>query len=50
MSDLRKGPCTTYYFREFSNESRYKVAHWDPILAAKAAGFIEEVYIFFFSF
>jgi hypothetical protein len=31
-----------YYFKGFSNESSYEVAFWDPILVAKAAGFIKE--------
>ena len=40
ISDLEKDPYTTYYFAGFPRESCTEVARWDPILAAKAAGFV----------
>jgi hypothetical protein len=42
ISDLKKDPYTAYYFKGFLNESSNEITHWDPILAAKAAGFIKE--------
>ena len=42
IPDLKKDTYTEYYFKGFSNESSYEVALWDPILAAKATGFIKE--------
>jgi len=44
ISDLKKDPYIAHYFKGFLNESSNEVVtHWDPILAAKAAGFIEEL-------
>ncbi len=41
ISESKKDPYTAHYFKGFSNESSYEATHWDPMLAAKAAGFIK---------
>ena len=42
ISTLEKNPYTTYYFAGFPKESRNEVIYWDPILATKAAGFLDD--------
>jgi hypothetical protein len=42
ISDLEKDPYTAYYFAGFPKESSTEVVHWDPILSAKAAGFLKK--------
>ena len=42
ISTLEKDPYITYYFVGFPKESDNEVVHWDPTLAAKAAGFLDE--------
>ena len=41
ISTMEKNPYTTYYFAGFLIESSPEVVHWDPILTAKAAGFLD---------
>ena len=42
ISTLERDPYTTYYFAGFPKESSNEVIHWDQILAAKAARFLDE--------
>jgi len=40
ISDFEKDLYTAYYFAEFSRESSNEGVHWDAVLAAKAAVFL----------
>ena len=42
ISDLEKDPYTTYFFAGYPRESNNKVVYWNPMLAAKAVGFLND--------
>ena len=42
ISELEKDPKTTYFFAGYPRESNNEVVHWDPLLAATAAGFTKD--------